>query len=183
MARVIRARADVLPRAIVAARTDAARIVADAHTRAMEITESAHRAGLESARAEAATLLASAARARAAAGDEARGDLLRVAVTIAERVVGAAIERAPELAADIVERELARLRRATRLELAVHPDDAPLVAHRLPAFARLVTDPSITRGGCVARADVGTLDARIETKLDTLARALGVERDDDDRDA
>jgi flagellar biosynthesis/type III secretory pathway protein FliH len=35
-------------------------------------------------------------------------------------------------------------------------------------------DPALTRGGCVVDTELGTVDARLETRLDALARALGL---------
>ncbi len=42
-----------------------------------------------------------------------------------------------------------------------------------PARAlRLESDPTLERGDCVLESDVGTIDARIETRIAALARAL-----------
>jgi flagellar biosynthesis/type III secretory pathway protein FliH len=37
-------------------------------------------------------------------------------------------------------------------------------------------DPAITHGGCVIESDLGELDARLETRVSELGRALGWER-------
>jgi flagellar biosynthesis/type III secretory pathway protein FliH len=37
------------------------------------------------------------------------------------------------------------------------------------------SDTAIARGGCVVSSDAGTLDARVETRIDALARALQAE--------
>jgi flagellar biosynthesis/type III secretory pathway protein FliH len=43
--------------------------------------------------------------------------------------------------------------------------------HTLP---RVEPAAELSRGGCIVISDVGVLDARVETQLDALARALGL---------
>jgi type III secretion protein L len=37
---------------------------------------------------------------------------------------------------------------------------------------RVAADPSVARGGCLVQSDVGALDARVETQLAAIERAL-----------
>jgi flagellar biosynthesis/type III secretory pathway protein FliH len=57
--------------------------------------------------------------------------------------------------------------------------DQPTAALQLRAGLdcpiELHSDAQITRGGCVIESNLGELDARIETRLSELARALGLE--------
>jgi flagellar biosynthesis/type III secretory pathway protein FliH len=76
---------------------------------------------------------------------------------------------------------LDRLRRAHRLEIRVHPDDRAALERQLAALRgatrpsavlQVEGDATLSRGSCVVISDVGSLDARVETQLAALARAL-----------
>jgi flagellar biosynthesis/type III secretory pathway protein FliH len=70
----------------------------------------------------------------------------------------------------VVREGLERVRRASRVRVRVHPSDA---AQLIELEAEVVEDPSITRGGCVVESELGEVDARLEVRLDALARAIG----------
>jgi Flagellar assembly protein FliH len=79
----------------------------------------------------------------------------------------------PEHVASVVERELARVRRARNVTLRVHPADLALLEGadtlrtRLELLGTLTlrADASLERGGCVLETDLGEVDARLETRL------------------
>ena len=70
------------------------------------------------------------------------------------------------------------LRSAQHITLRVHPDDHVLVtqgaADVLEARgARVLSDASITRGGCVVESDIGVIDASVEARWRRAAASLG----------
>jgi flagellar biosynthesis/type III secretory pathway protein FliH len=115
---------------------------------------------------------------RAAAKDAA----LVLARKMAERIVGRAVELDPSVMGEIAGQALAASRaRGGSVVLRVHPDDLAAVEQtrgqwreRLSAAAdvRLVGDDSVGHLGCVVETPVGRLDARLQTQLDALERAL-----------
>ena len=67
---------------------------------------------------------------------------------------------------------------AQHITLRVHPDDHALVAQGAAEVlaargARLLSDVSMTRGGCLVESDIGIIDASIETRWRRAAAALG----------
>jgi flagellar biosynthesis/type III secretory pathway protein FliH len=65
--------------------------------------------------------------------------------------------------------------------LRVHPDDIAAVEQTRPNWSQriaaaaevhLVADDSVGRNGCVVETPAGRLDARLQTQLDALERAL-----------
>ena len=67
---------------------------------------------------------------------------------------------------------------AQHITLRVHPDDHALVAQGAAEVlaargARLLSDVSMTRGGCLVESDIGVIDASIETRWRRAAAALG----------
>lgn len=180
----------VIPRVVVDARDEAARILRDARQEAdrlvgaardeaARIREQAREAGLREGQKRAAATVADAARTRDRVLDDARAQIPKLAVAVARRLVGDALQADPAQVRQLVDRAVARARRARRLELRVHPDDVPHVRGLADAPDRTVTieaDPSIARGGCILRTDVGDVDARLEVQLDALEQALSASR-------
>lgn len=67
---------------------------------------------------------------------------------------------------------------ARHITLRVHPDDHALVAQGAAEVlaargARLLSDASMTRGGCLVESDIGVIDASIETRWRRAAASLG----------
>jgi flagellar biosynthesis/type III secretory pathway protein FliH len=140
------------------------------------------RRALEESHAEAAALLV---RARAQAGDtleQSGGQLTRLAVAIAEKLLGEALRLEPERVERIVSRclEHARDQAARHIVLRVNPDDLGAVERALPRLGRRVEaellkvepDPGVTAGGCLVDTELGQLDGRLETQLRAILDAL-----------
>ena len=136
----------------------------------------------ESALAEVTELLVAAR----AAADEERAAVKDVALVLArkmaEKIIGRAVELDPSIMGEIAGQALAATRaRGGAVALRVHPEDLAAVelarsqwSLRIPAAAnvRVVADTSVERHGCVVETPVGRLDARLQTQLDALERAL-----------
>ncbi len=122
---------------------------------------------------------------------EARMDILRLAVLIAEKVTKRVVQIDPEVAAAQVESVLGLIARPTEVVLSINPEDRAVVERVLPGVAArlgavrgvaLRDDPALGRGSCVARmrggegdgAGVGggEIDASISTQLDRIVAAL-----------
>lgn len=112
---------------------------------------------------------------------DALGDMLRLAAIAAEMITKRVVQLEPDRVVDQLAAVLAQVARATRLVVAVHPDDLPLVQEALPGLARrcvaaehveLTGDPALARGSCVARSANGTVDASIATQLARIVEVL-----------
>ncbi|HZY04566.1 MAG TPA: FliH/SctL family protein [Anaeromyxobacteraceae bacterium] len=141
-----------------------------------EAEEAGHRAGL----ARAAAALARGAAERDRLLRAAAEDLVRLAVEIARAVLAREVERDGSIEA-VAARALEAVRQRREVTVRVHPGDAPalrreagrlggLVA-RAPALA-IREDAAVGRGGLVVETEAGTLDARIETRLQAVEEAL-----------
>jgi type III secretion protein L len=156
-------------RTLEAARAERERVLADAE-------DEGHRSGL--ARAAGALAQAAAERDRMlqAAGD----DLVRLAVAVAGKVLGREVERDGRVEA-LAASALEAVRHRREVILRVNPADAPglrreagrlggLLA-RTPSLA-IQEDPAVGRGGLLVETEAGTLDARLETRLEAVESAL-----------
>lgn len=115
---------------------------------------------------------------------EAKDDVVRLAVAIAEKIVKRRIEHDPAAVVDQVEAVLEMLVRPTALLIRVHPEDKELVSDALPGLiakfpaaghAEIAEDGTLERGSCVVGsrdAAGGQIDASIATQLDRIAEAL-----------
>jgi type III secretion protein L len=181
----------VVKRAVVDARAEARRILADASQQAdelraraereaREMREAAYEEGREAALTEFNGLLLEAHERREGALAEAERDLLRLAIKLAEKIIGREIERDDAALADLVSAALRHARQQEALTIRVNPADLPRVqAHRdrldpsgRARFIDLVADPRVGHGGCIIEGESGTVDARLDTQLRVLERAL-----------
>lgn len=138
--------------------------------------------GLEAARHEAARLQELAGNFRDALG--------RVDTEISEALVGLALDVARQLVRKTMEIDPAALIPAARELLnaepplsgapclLLNPEDVALVEMHLQgeleaAGWTLRADPGVARGGCVASAASGELDATLNTRWERVVRALG----------
>ena len=192
MGRVVKSFGHVVPRPLLDARAEAAALLAGAQAEADALRanasaarEAARREGFETGRAdgvaEAAVALAAAhteaARLVAAAGPTA----IALATKMAEKIVGRAVALAPDTMAEIAREALAACRPgAGTVRVRIHPDDLPAVEARRAALEagapaatlELIADEAVGRHGCVIETPQGRLDARLETQLAALERAL-----------
>lgn len=187
MARVIRAQRigkPVIPAAVYDAQLEAAEIRASATAEAEQIRQAAHAKGFAAGKAAAARQLFDLVAVQAELGKRAEHDATQAALLVAGQLLGVTLSTEPDKILALLKPHLVRMRRAQRIVLRLHPDDAawlqahpePLSElreqHTLASSLELRSDPTITRGGCVVESNIGDLDARVETRLTLLASAL-----------
>lgn len=171
--------------AILARANDRARaLVAAAEAAADEVAAVAQRAGQQRAQLQVQAELASAVQALAQVREQMLAtqpaQLIELSMEAAQHIVGSELSTRPEAIEAIVRPLLSRLRRAQSMVVHLHPEDAawleaaPALHSELGvrALLRFEPDPEVTRGGCVVSSEIGALDARIESRLDVVARAL-----------
>ncbi len=105
---------------------------------------------------------------------ETAQDVLRLAISIAQRITFRTLELDPSVVEDQVAEALRLMARRSGLRIVVNPADAAAVERILPVLgarlrgcedAELVHDESVTRGGCMILGSRGEVDARIDVQL------------------
>jgi flagellar biosynthesis/type III secretory pathway protein FliH len=101
---------------------------------------------------------------------------------MAEKIIGRAVEMDPSVVGEIVGQALAASRApGGAILVRIHPDDLLAVEQTRPHWlrrmstasdVRLVGDASVGRYGCVVETAMGRLDARLQSQLDALERAV-----------
>jgi flagellar assembly protein FliH len=112
--------------------------------------------------------------------------LLQLALTVGKQLARRELRVDPAQVIAIIRESLAELPAAAReVRVHLHPEDAAIVRDRLTAPANerawtAVEDPTMSRGGCVVRTDNSQIDARLESRINTvIANAFGDERSAD----
>jgi flagellar assembly protein FliH len=141
-----------------------------------------HTAGMKQADAELAQLRATASQALASLEqleNTIGQSLIQLAIRIAEQVLHTSLRTEPERLTDLV-RDILHTDRHndTLLTLRVHPDDHDLISRYLetdPSAGqwRLLADPNLQRGDCLAESPLGMIDATLNTRWERATAALG----------
>jgi flagellar assembly protein FliH len=109
--------------------------------------------------------------------------LLQLTLTVGKQLARRELRIDPAQVIAIIRESLAELPAAAReIRVHLHPEDAAVVRERLsaPVSERawtIVEDPTMSRAGCMIKAENSQIDARLESRIHTLiANALGDER-------
>ncbi|NJM52959.1 MAG: hypothetical protein HC846_05910 [Blastocatellia bacterium] len=140
----------------------------------------AYREGSEKALAEFETNLIESREIRERVWRETEKDLLRLAIRLAEKIIGREIKKDQKTIVDIVANAVQNARQQEKLTIRVNPQDLPIIekeTERISVgskikFIDFAADPRVVSGGCLIESEVGTIDARLETQLRVLERAL-----------
>ena len=112
---------------------------------------------------------------------ELQPHLVRLAVAIARRIVGAEIRQDRQVVQRTVRAALDELAYATGLQVRVHPDEERIIRQTLStdetfignfSEIKVIADPGVERGGCVVESDRGIIDATIPTQFLQLQKSL-----------
>ncbi|MCL6450701.1 MAG: flagellar assembly protein FliH [Acetobacteraceae bacterium] len=181
---------------LAAARSQAEQILTEAREQAAQELEKARLQGREEGRrevlapaqAEAAAILEEARAALAEAEEEGRRmierskeDLVRVATTVAARIVRRELAIRPETVVGLVAEALAGLKEDRTARVRAHPGDVVLLESRRAELLRSAPgmeslefqgDEAMEPGGVMIETEHGQVDARVETQLGNLAASM-----------
>jgi flagellar assembly protein FliH len=114
---------------------------------------------------------------------EVEQQLMNLTLSIARHLVRRELRIDPAQVIAIIRETVALLPAAAReVRVHMHPEDAAVVRERLatPTADRawtIIEDPVMTRGGCRVTTETAQIDARLETRINTvMAAMLGDER-------
>jgi flagellar assembly protein FliH len=109
----------------------------------------------------------------------AEPELVRLSLGIAAKLLGNELQARPEAIAAVVRDALAGVRQARRMTIAVHPTRVGALQAQVHLLelstgceVQVLGREDVDPAGCLIDSDCGIVDARIETRLATLERAL-----------
>lgn len=161
-------------------------------TRTAEIERTAREAGLAAARAEIErvradldarakrleSLLGLLAKPLAAVDADVERQLASLALAVGKQLARRELKANPEEIIPLIRECVGRLPASSRdVRVHLHPEDAALVREYLAAPEgerawTLIEDPTLSRGGCLVRADASQIDARFESRVAAIAASL-----------
>lgn len=187
----LKTRRTVLKRSVADANQEAREILEEAknyaenlrlevEAEAEEIRVNAYQNGKESALSETLNLLLESREIREKTFVETEQDILRLSVKLAEKIIGQEIKTDKKVIAEIVSNALRNTKRQDKITVRVNPNDFSTVQEHFAmlsqssrsSFVDIVPDPKVASGGCIIESEVGTVDARLETQLRALEKAL-----------
>ncbi len=164
------------------ARAAAGRLLSEAREAAALAAERAERAVAEQVEAMAAARFLALRMAEGARLERDVDRVIDLAVVLAERLLGAALEVEPSRIAELARTVIAEARGARRVVIDAHPLDAEALRHHLGAATLdlqpveggidVREDEELARGALRLHTDVGTIDAKLTPRLERLAAAL-----------
>jgi flagellar biosynthesis/type III secretory pathway protein FliH len=152
---------------VIRAREEAARTAGQADREAREQAE---------ARLAAQWLVLERTEKERLQGDAQR--VISVAVVLAERLLGAALELEPARVVDLARAAIAEARGARHIVVEAHPLDAGALRRHLQGAGlemqsvEVCQNETLARGELRLQTDVGTIDAKLAPRLERLAAAL-----------
>jgi flagellar assembly protein FliH len=109
--------------------------------------------------------------------------LLQLTLTVGKQLARRELRIDPAQVIAIIRESVQDLPTAAReARVHLHPEDASIVRERLAEPSnerawRIVEDPTMSRGGCVVKTETSRIDARLESRINTIiANVLGDER-------
>lgn len=111
---------------------------------------------------------------------EAEPQIVRMVAEIAEKVIGREIQEGAVV--DIVRKAVSQSV-GQRITVHVHPADRSVLEEKEKELLEVVDksqtitvkeDEAVSAGGCIVETELGTVDARLETQMAAIRKALGL---------
>jgi type III secretion protein L len=166
---------------IEAAEQQAAELVGQAEAERDEVLGETREQGRQEGLAQATEVLLRARQEAAAIVARSEEELVRLALLVAEKIIGRALDLDPNLVLDIAAEAIESVRQQRELVLRVCPEDAARLRNSRKKLMDLLgrtkdiavrEDPEVERGGCIIETENGTVDAQLSTQLRMLEIAL-----------
>ncbi|BFH67992.1 MAG: FliH/SctL family protein [Paenibacillus dendritiformis] len=131
--------------------------------------------------AEAESVLRQAYQAKEQLIQEAEPFVVSLSCAVAEKIIQKQLSVEPEIVLELARKTLSRKRESGTITLCVSPEQFAYVhaareelslAVDSQAELQIIPDSSVNDGGCVVRSALGSIDARIDTQLTEIKKAL-----------
>jgi flagellar biosynthesis/type III secretory pathway protein FliH len=160
------------------ARAEAEALVAEARRAALDVATAARREAREEQETRLAAAFLALRRAEEAHADRDLDRAIALAVVMAERLIGSALDHDPSLVASLARQALAEARGARRTTIEASPGDVPALERCLSEggfdgyAVEVRPSPSLDRGSLRLVTDLGAVSAELRPQLERLASAL-----------
>ena len=141
----------------------------------------------EALRIELDAIAGDIAAAREALWQRQESEMVALALDIARQVIKTEVAQNPQVVHAVLANALRRITDKDNVRVRVSASDSPRVKEAREDLLEVVDglrsieimeDRRVGDGGCVIETNAGTIDAKIETQIAEVARALGVDEDE-----
>ncbi len=176
------------PADIPRVKSEAQKIIDNARAQAESVREEAREAGRREAREEAGArieealaTLNQAVKERKKIVKDAEGEILRLALKVAEQIIRSEVSMHRDVSLNIVSEAIGRVSDREQIIVRVNREDAEYLKRYKDRLAgmldgvksfSIIEDSNIEPGGCIIETNLGFIDARISTKLRSIEEAL-----------
>ena len=108
--------------------------------------------------------------------------IVRLAIEIAEKIIGRALEADPQIVAAVLERAKHEVAEAKQMRVWLNPADHKVLAETCPELIKIgsesgrtlevATSDDVSRGGCRLETEMGLVDATLPTQIEEIRRQL-----------
>lgn len=161
------------------AHAQAARILAAAERQRDELFAQARRDGEAEGVRRYLEAIAEVAAKVEAFHRAAEPELVKLAAGVARKIAGGELASSPDAMARMVRQALVGLRQARRVVIQTHPAQVETLRERVPALdlssaaeVQVLGNASLSEGDCLMETELGMVDARLETQVELIERAL-----------
>lgn len=178
---------------LIAAQEKAQRIIEEAETQAARLRQEILNENTAQGREEAKSELLPALVAFADAGQALivfedqlvsryTPHIVELALEIAEKLVGKAVEEDPEIVASVLDRAKQEIVDAKQVRIWLHPTDFKVLSELRPDLVKpgnelgrtieIAASETVARGGCRLETESGLVDATMPTQIEEMRRQL-----------
>ncbi|MCD6310752.1 MAG: hypothetical protein J7M18_08540 [Candidatus Eremiobacteraeota bacterium] len=108
-------------------------------------------------------------------------EVARLAVEIAEAVIGQEVKMNSDIVLNMVKDALGKVKDREEITIRVNPEDLSLVESSKDSFVRFMQgireyeitgDPRVEQGGCIIESNLGSVDSRLKTRIEAIRVAF-----------
>ncbi|MBI4665473.1 MAG: hypothetical protein HY751_03585 [Nitrospinae bacterium] len=112
---------------------------------------------------------------------QAEEEMAHLVINVAAAALGNEIEKNPALIRNVIRSAVRKLQAREDMIIHINPQDMAEAEKFRPELGKEVEDidkvtfkgdPLITRGGCMLETNIGSIDARVETQLESMRESL-----------
>jgi len=176
-------------------RSEAQKLIDKAQAQAESIREEARESGRREGRDEAGarieealTTLNQAVKERKKIVKDSEGEILRLALKVAEQIIRSEVSMHRDVSLNIVSEAIGRVSDREQIIVRVNREDAEFLKRYKDRLAgmldgvkslSIIEDSNIEPGGCIIETNLGFIDARISTKIRSIEEALNKVRSEE----
>ncbi|MFH1386936.1 MAG: FliH/SctL family protein [bacterium] len=184
------------PEDIPKAKSEAQKIIERAQAEAESIRNEAREEGRQEGHEEAEqkinealTTLNEAVKERKKIIQDSEGEILRLSLKIAEKIIHSEVSLHPDVSLNIVAEAIGRISDREQIIIKVNREDAEYIKRYKDRLANMldgvksfsiIEDANIEPGGCVIETNLGFIDSRIATKLKSIEESLTKQNSSED---